>query len=334
MRLKNKIRKNIFALILIFVLLIVLLPMVIDSKVELVYDVEYRNDASQHKGGESNFIEWWYFDGIIDEKISFVLTFWVSKEEDNWINLSIYDSSKNKEIVYRRDFSESEIKVSKEKCKVVMNDSMIVENKGLYSVRVIINDLSLEFNLMPTIPGFGIGVKDFLGNIRFWPYIVAVPRGEIKGVLKYSGETMEFVSQGYHDHNYFTSQEFYNFGGWYWGRFFSDNFTIIVAQRFKQKENSMAVIFKNNKLFKSLWGRNKKFLDENIIESINKERVPEIIKFNFNGLSLSLHNNRISQKTKDHLRFINECDFLILNDRDKYTERGRGLSEFSLQASD
>lgn len=295
----------------------------------VIYNIGYETDAVQHArhtDKNNNFIEWWYFDGHISANLSFVLTFWTATK-GNWVELTLYDSEKNKTTVYRGDFIKDNIEISGKKYIIKMGNNSIIEKNGVYTIVFNNQNCKFQFELIPLIRGFGYRVSRPLENFSYWFWIVAVPRGKISGVLEYDGGKIEFNGMGYHDHDYFPRHKF-NLSGWYWGRFFTKNYTVIMAGPIGLRKNrhSYFCIFKNGNLIKVMT-RHNLFSDE-VYKKIDDNQIPSGIDIKFNRGSMFILNKNISRKAYRYTRFVNKIKIKISEGKNELIEEGEGLSEF------
>ena len=185
MKINNK--KLIWFTLLGFLVTFLLIRAYSTPKTVTVYNIGYEQDASQHMKKHPIFVEWWYFDGHINPQLSFVLTFWVSSK-NNWVRLNIYDSSKDRNWTFSEYPTKNNIEISYNKCNIRMGNSSITEKNGIYSIVFDNQNCKLRFELIPLIPGFA--KQKFLPQegYSYRPWIVAVPRGKIQGILEYDIE--------------------------------------------------------------------------------------------------------------------------------------------------
>jgi len=107
------------------------------------HDFNLNNGASRSTSKDLYFTEWWYFDGEVNNNLSFVLTFWHSKK-GNWIELTLYDSKKGEQTFFHYNFTDEEIKISKSECKVDMGSNNLLKENGIYLVKIDNPDLCLQ----------------------------------------------------------------------------------------------------------------------------------------------------------------------------------------------
>lgn len=323
----NKIIWAIFfaCLVTFFLIIFYLMP-----KSEIIYNTGYENDAPQHLqyvNKYNKFVEWWYFDGHINANLSFILTFWISSNGD-WAELTIYDNIKEKKEVYHEDFIKNKVLFSEKKCEIKMGNSSVLEKNGVYSIIFNNRDCKFQFELTPLIGGFENQLSIPLENFSFKPWVVAVPRGKINGTLEYKGNKIKFDGIGYHDHNYFPQLKFFPFKmkDWYWGRFFTKNYTIIMAViGLSDIKHSSFFIFKNGDLIQATANRN--IFSNKDYKRMCHGQMPSIVDVKFSGGCLSILNQKISRKTQYYTRYVNKFKIQIFNGKNEPIEEGVGLSE-------
>jgi hypothetical protein len=297
MKIKNK--KLIWVIFLVCLGALFLINVYFKPKSVIIYNIGYEKDAAQyarHTDENNNFIEWWYFDGHINETLSFVLTFWVSSK-DNWVELTVYDSGKDRNQVYRDDFIKNNIEISYKKCNIKMGNNSVSEKNGIYTIVFNNQNCKFQFELIPLIRGFGNRIPHPLENFSYWFWVVAVPRGKINGILEYDGDKIEFNGTGYHDHNYFPRSKFVPFG-WYWGRFFTNNYTVIMSEAIGLRKNGKPFfcIFKNGNLIKTTT-KHYLFSDE-VYKKIDNNQIPAEVDVSFDQGSMRIFNKNISRNTQ------------------------------------
>ncbi len=320
--------KRIFFILIGCIGIVLLAVYNIEPGHKVIHNIGYETDAAQHIPADRFSIEWWYFDGNINEHLSFILVFYLSTES-NYAYLVLYDAQNNTRKITYYDFPRDRISIHQSKCKIKMGNNSIVEKNGVYSVVMKGENFSFKMRLTPTIKGFALLTQSFLNHRSYWPWICMAPRAKINGVLDYDGKTIEFDGTGYHDHNYFPEHEFTTkrcAGGWYWGRFFTENYTIIVNQSLKDNEKAILVVFKNDKLIQSSLEENI-VLSKNKINAIRNGDIPTLINFTSGPFSISIENEHISFVTPKFNRFVNRVKMSITDGKKETIEMGSGLSE-------
>lgn len=320
-------QKGILRFFSIACVLVVCALVVIWPRRETHYNIGYNLDAKQPLGGHKNFTEWWYFDGQFNDHTSFILTFFLSSEGD-WVELTLYNESSKETRVFHSKVAPGQSRWSDTVFSLNMAESWAAETNGVYNVFFKNKDCVLRFALTPIIKSFGKKAFFPLERYDFWPWVVAVPRGEIQGVLELDGKRIEISGQGYHDHNFFPQLNYYPFSprGWYWGRLYTKNFTVIMTTiNLKKGRRSSVYLFKNAERVKTL--DRPDLFSKDIYQRINRKDMPAALRCDFGSGSILVENTNLSRVTKWYTRFVNKVHIKIVDRGNEVSETGSGLSE-------
>lgn len=171
--------------------------------------------------------EWWYFDAHLDNGDHFVVMYSLNdtrlKPRQPSVRLNIY-SENNPEIWKMNTYSESEVTTSYEKCDATFGEEYC-------------RDCGDHYELFTLIDGYGAKLKLSKKNHPFTtegvdfplPWTVAVPSGEIEGVLYKDNEEIPVKGTGYHDHNWGEKNLAGAFKNWYWGKVHTPDISIDYA---------------------------------------------------------------------------------------------------------
>jgi len=299
-----------------------------NPSIRFIYPIKYEKDITQHIDNEKGFMEWWYFDGSITENLSFVLSF-LARPQIQYVVLSLYDSESDYRKTYRFNIAALETKISSNKCQVEFGKNTIREENGNYIVNINTAEMLFNFRFVPVTEGFA-----FLAQSRgatFYPTI-KIPRGKISGVLEYEDKKINFNGLSYYDHNYFKRDSYFKFlkNGWYWGRFFTEHYTVVVTQFFGNKLSSYIAVFNNNKLLKFI-PQPQIICEEGEIK--NMAQLPSEINLKFDGFLLSISNDKVFSKTANYARFVNKVVFKVSEPGKEIAENGYGLSELTYKTN-
>lgn len=293
----------------------------------VINNISYDKDAAQHDPADNYFIEWWNFDGTIDENLSFILTVAMASD-GNLVDLLLYDSRKNKPYWYRYNFSENDTEASKERCWVRMGNNIISEEEGIYTVSLKNKDLFFEYKLTPLTRGPGHIMRFPLKGRSVWYWIIAVPRGKIEGRLKFEGRQIDFSSLGSHDHDYFPQRSYfapYKIS-YYWGRFFTKNYTLIMYQLLQPNGESRIYIFKDNRLIRTV-SKNHLLLSKEDADKAAHGELPGEINLKLDKINLSILTKGIARKTSNFTDIVNKIKVKTSEGKTEVIEEGGGLSE-------
>lgn len=297
-------------------------------ELKIVKNISYKLDAAQHNSKDIDFVEWWYFNGTIDEDLSFLVSFYTSTK-DNFVELTLYDSRKDQRQRYVSNFLKNDIAISREKCLVKMGNNVLSGHNGIYTVCLNHEDFFLKFNLIPTVQSIGYLVRFPKKSLSYWCWMARAPRGKIEGELRVGGKVIKFSRLGYHEHCYFPYRAYfprYKRGGWLWGRYFTKNYTIIMDRTVDPKIKAMIFLFKNTHLIYPP-NKNNLFFTEKEAENIKHGKLPEKIDFKLDNLDVSILNKGISFSTKYVIRFVSEIRIQTTKGKTKVTEEGEGATE-------
>jgi hypothetical protein len=180
--------------------------------------------------------EWWYFDARLDNGYV-VVGFFRAKHErtgKTGVEITIYKPSGEKlQNVY--DYSRSDLVVSRENANVRIGNNYIkVDNSNPkfpnYEIFLEEGEFGIHLNYTSKVQAWmpGKGHIEF-GNMEHFGWAVPLPRADVEGTIKVNGETIAVKGIGYHDHNWISVNLMRIVDYWYWGRIYSENFTMIYA---------------------------------------------------------------------------------------------------------
>lgn len=180
--------------------------------------------------------EWWYFDAKLENGYM-VVGFFRAKHErtgKTGVEITVYTPSGEK-IQNITNYSHAELIASKEYPDVRIGPNYVkVENfdQKLLTYEVFMEEEGYGFHLtfnsivQGWIPGSGYTEFDKYGHFG---WCVPIPRAKVEGYILVNGEKIAAKGIGYHDHNWlsFNLARFVKY--WYWGRAYSETYTIIYA---------------------------------------------------------------------------------------------------------
>lgn len=180
--------------------------------------------------------EWWYFDARLDNGYT-VVGFFRAKHErtgKTGVEITVYTPQGEKiQNVY--DYKHSDLIASQDVANVQIGKNFVRvdhSNKDLPSYEIFIDEGEFGFHLKYTalVKGWkpGNGSVDF-GKGKYFGWCIALPRAHVEGTIKVHNETINVKGIGYHDHNWLNFNFALIIDYWYWGRIYSENFTVIYA---------------------------------------------------------------------------------------------------------
>ncbi len=107
-------------------------------------------------------------------------------------------------------------------------------------------------------------------------WVVILPRAEVKGKIKLDSDEIDVKGIGYHDHNWDVRYSVTrNNHGWFWGKIYSDNYTVTWATIYKNKNigQPLLVLNENNKGYINFKTEEIKFIGDRLSLK-NKKRIP------------------------------------------------------------
>jgi len=180
--------------------------------------------------------EWWYFDARLDNGYT-VVAFFRAKHERSGktgVEITIYKPNGEKiQNVY--DYQRSDLKASHELANVQIGKNYIKvdhsnEKFPKYEVFLDEGEFGLHLKYTAEVPGYmpGKGYTKF-GNLGEFGWVIPLPKAKVEGTIKVHNENISVKGIGYHDHNWITLNMIKIVDYWHWGRFYSENFTVVYA---------------------------------------------------------------------------------------------------------
>ena len=180
--------------------------------------------------------EWWYFDARLDNGFMVVCFFRAKHERTGktGVEITIYKPDGEKiQNIY--DYSREDLKVTKKDANLSIGKNYIkvdTTNEKLPSYEIYLDEgnygIHLKFKALVQSWIPGNGYTQF-GEMGHFGWCIPLPRAEVDGTIKVDGETISVKGIGYHDHNWLSFNLVRVVEYWYWGRIYSENFTVIFA---------------------------------------------------------------------------------------------------------
>jgi hypothetical protein len=195
-------------------------------------EIEVREDG-RRTPKSSDYFEWWYFDGLLDDGTVVVVWFgdnWLYGSQKRAVNIELTPPGKPTRRVMR-SFDDPGA-FATDQANIQIGPHNFKGNLQTYAIHVdaaetggLGCDLVLRRRVASYRPATGY---DEAGD-RFFAWLVAVPEGAITGTLTADGVTRQVTGSGYHDHNWGNVSPADLFDNWWWGRGKSGGHTIIAA---------------------------------------------------------------------------------------------------------
>ncbi len=197
--------------------------------------VEIWEDGTRTNGGKSGTYEWWYFDFKLSDGTTMVIDFLTkpitginkASRPFFFVEINFPDGRK-----YARawNYKATEAFFSSDSCYVRMGQSFVHGNLKNYTIHIDEKDFKLDLKLHNTAVSWRPQTGHlFFGKDKFFAWLVAVPRGNVKVNFSIDKTTYNLTGKGYHDHNWGNYPMYKLIHHWYWSRTQFDNYTVIAA---------------------------------------------------------------------------------------------------------
>jgi hypothetical protein len=195
-------------------------------------EIEVREDG-RRTPISSDYFEWWYFDGLLDDGTVVVVWF-----GDNWL----YGSHKravNIELTppgmltrrIMRTFDDPGA-FARDQANIQIGPHSFKGNLQTYAIHVDATEtggVGCDLALRRRVASYRPATGYIKADDKFFAWLVAVPEGAVTGMLTADGVTRQVTGSGYHDHNWGNVSPADLFDNWWWGRGRSGDHTIIAS---------------------------------------------------------------------------------------------------------
>lgn len=123
-----------------------------------------------------------------------------------------------------------EYRACEDRCDVQMGDSFCRQEDGSYRVKMHAKGVGAELVFRSALTGFKL-LSGFVYRSSLAEHgdTITVPRGLVEDGLYLDGQVVPVEGWKYHAHNWGSVNMYECFGGWYWGRLFDPDYTLIYA---------------------------------------------------------------------------------------------------------
>ena len=254
-----------------------------------IFKPEY--DALHIDMNKKGNAEWWYFDAHLTNGY-FVVVFFRAKHErtsKTGVEITIYDPD-GKKVQNIYDYKRTDLVVSKENANVKIGNNFIrVDNSNEqlpnYEIFLDEGEYGLHLNFKAKVKSWmpGKGFTEF-GNKGQFGWVIPLPKSEVSGTIKVKNNEMAVKGIGYHDHNWLNFQLPMVVDYWYWGRIYSDTFTVIFAYiKCNKKMNNYPIhvlmVAKDENIIMST-GEFELIADDFQFHEKANNKYPKMLKFN------------------------------------------------------
>ncbi len=204
-------------------------------------DLALKEDGQRVKLADNTF-EWWYFDTIMDDGSTCVVTF-LSKppflKGPTTPILQFNISPPNGPYIQKVIFPDaSTYSAMSERCSVTMGDNWVEGDLHTYQIHAKADDVEADLTLTGVVPGWRQGpfLPPDVAATGWLGEQVVIPSGTVQGTLTYNGATHQVQGTCYHDHQWGGSgmqqpgPSGTKLTSWYWARIQAGDHAVVMAQ--------------------------------------------------------------------------------------------------------
>jgi hypothetical protein len=195
-------------------------------------EIEVREDG-RRTPISSDYFEWWYFDGLLDDGTVVVVWFgdnWLYGSHKRAVNIELTPPGKlTRRIV--RTFDDPGA-FARDQANIQIGPHSFKGNLQTYAIHVDATEASgvgCDLALRRRVASYRPATGYIKADDKFFAWLVAVPEGAVTGTLTADGVTRQVKGSGYHDHNWGNVSPADLFDNWWWGRGRSGDHTIIAS---------------------------------------------------------------------------------------------------------
>ncbi|KAA9152320.1 hypothetical protein FPZ12_037185 [Amycolatopsis acidicola] len=189
-----------------------------------------------HLEQHRNAFEHWYFDAHLDDGhiiVGFLQTRELMSRKPG-VELHVYAPDGTRREVIRR-YPESAVKASRASCDVRIGDNHAVaefpaDGLPVHRLHLAEGDLVFDLTFENEVPGWMPGEgKTTYGDKEYFAWAVGAPRAKVTGTVHIGETKLTASGRGYHDHNWGVGDMKRIIDHWYWGRLYTEDFTLVYA---------------------------------------------------------------------------------------------------------
>ncbi|MFX0186178.1 MAG: lipocalin-like domain-containing protein [Candidatus Hodarchaeota archaeon] len=185
---------------------------------------------------KKGYFEWWYFDARLEGGYTVVGFFRAAHERTGKTAVEIVIYKPNGERMQKFvKYKRSDMTVSREKADMNIGHNYIKVDYSsadlpIYEVFLDEDGLGFHLKFAAKVHGWmpGNGSTQF-GNKGYFAWCVPFPRADVEGNIWIGKNNMPVKGIGYHDHNWGNINMPRYLEYWYWGRLYSETFTVVYA---------------------------------------------------------------------------------------------------------
>ena len=205
------------------------------EKDDVIVPLEAAENAA-HPVDDRRYFEHWYFDAKLDDGhvvIGFVQTSELVRRKPG-VELHVYKPGGEKLSIIK-SYPKIDVRASETECDVTIGANSCSSEfpaGGLPVHRLHLAEEDMEFDLefRNTLPGWKPGLGRAVYNDReFFAWVVPALRAQVSGTVRFGDTLLNATGTGYHDHNWGVGDMKRIIDYWYWGRIYTDEFTLLYA---------------------------------------------------------------------------------------------------------
>jgi hypothetical protein len=205
-------------------------------KDEIIHTFQPKDNALHIDLTKKGFFEWWYFDAHLEGGYTAVGFFRAAHERTGKTSVEIAIYKPNGERLQKFvNYKRSDMTISRELADIQIGHNYLkvdYSNRELPIYEVFLDEDNLGIHLKYTaqVHGWmpGDGTTQF-GDKGYFGWCVPLPRALVVGTIRIDQSTISVKGIGYHDHNFGNINMAKYLEYWYWGRLYSENFTLCYA---------------------------------------------------------------------------------------------------------
>lgn len=282
-------------------------------------------DDAWHPTHSKDYIEWWYFDSLNDDRSIIRGAFYImgnlSKPNSVRTGARFFAVEPDgNEILIDEAFPLSSFSASRDKCDVRIDDNFVEGNLDHYRLHAESEDKTLDLEFASSLRGFKPspeGKACFNSEDRFMAWVVPQPVAHVKGTLTAEGRTWNISGVGYHDHNWSNIPLIDYLTNWSWGRIDDGKFTIIFAEintneKFGNSCIKTLTIYNENAIIYATSESEKWSLGKSVfrVDPLTEVRYPEAYSLKADDKELSLGFSFSTEKLFGRMDLLEGQNFL------------------------
>ena len=195
-------------------------------------DIAVREDG-RRTPQSSEYFEWWYFDGLLDDGTVVVVWFgdnWFYGSHKRAVSIELTPPGKpTRRIMRTFDVPGA---FSRDQADIEIGPHSFKGDLKTYAIHVDATEtggVGCDLTLRRRVASYRPATGYIEAGDKYFAWLVAVPEGAVTGTLTVDGATRQVTGSGYHDHNWGNVSPADLFDNWWWGRGRSGDHTIIAS---------------------------------------------------------------------------------------------------------